>query len=92
MTTENVNNNNLCVLSYEQVKELVASIAAKGEKSVAVEGPSVPELLTEIEVRDLLGISHSTLWHWGKSGYLNSVKIGHKARWKKHDVYKLMGA
>lgn len=51
-----------------------------------------PELLTEPEVRRMLNVAHSTIWSYGKTGYLPVVKIGGKNYWRKSDVLKIMGA
>lgn len=73
----------------EEVMQALGLAAPKGKNVVETKAP---KLLNESEVRARLGISHSTLWHWQRSGYLPVVKIGSKSRWKEEDIHKLMGA
>jgi len=47
-------------------------------------------LLTEEEVIQMLGVSHSTLWRWQKQEYLSPVKIGRKNRYKKSEIETLI--
>jgi len=46
--------------------------------------------LTEEDVKQLLGVSHSTLWRWQKLEYLSPVKIGRKNRYKKSEIEALI--
>ena len=46
--------------------------------------------LTEDEVKQLLGVSHSTLWRWQKQEYLSPVKIGRKNRYRKSEIVALI--
>ena len=46
--------------------------------------------LTEDEVKQMLGVSHSTLWRWQKQKYLSPVKIGRKNRYKKSEIEALI--
>lgn len=46
--------------------------------------------LTRKEAADILGVTLSTLWQWGKSGYLVPVKIGSKVMYRPSDVEELM--
>ncbi len=48
------------------------------------------ELLTEEDVKLMLGTSHSTLWRWQKQEYLSPVKIGRKNRYKKSEIEALI--
>lgn len=48
------------------------------------------ELLTEQEVRELLGVSHSTLWKWAKLDILPRIELGGMRRWRMSDVNKLL--
>jgi len=47
-------------------------------------------LLTEEEVIQMLGVSHSTLCRWQKQEYLSPVKIGRKNRYKKSEIETLI--
>lgn len=46
--------------------------------------------LTEEEVKQMLGTSHSTLWRWQKQEYLSPVKIGRKNRYRKSEIEALI--
>jgi predicted DNA-binding transcriptional regulator AlpA len=46
--------------------------------------------LTEDEVRQMLNVSHSTLWRWKKEEYLIPVKVGRKNRYKKSEIEALI--
>ena len=46
--------------------------------------------LTEDEVMQMLGVSHSTLWRWQKQEYLSPVKIGRKNRYRKSEIVALI--
>ena len=45
--------------------------------------------LTAEETAKRLGVDRSTLWRWNKEGYLRSIKIGSKVRYKLSDVERL---
>ena len=45
--------------------------------------------LTAEETAKRLGVDRSTLWRWNKEGYLCSIKIGSKVRYKLSDVERL---
>ena len=53
-------------------------------------GQTTETYLTEDEVKQLLGVSHSTLWRWQKQEYLSPVKIGRKNRYKKSEIEALI--
>ncbi len=46
-------------------------------------------LVTGKEVQGILSVSPSTLWKWGRHGYLNPVKIGGKTYYNRADIEKL---
>lgn len=48
------------------------------------------EYLTEIQVQELLQVSHTTIHRWEKSGVLVPVKIGRMKRYKRSDINKLI--
>ena len=48
------------------------------------------ELLTEKEVRKLLGVARSTLWKWAKIGYLPKVEVGGRRLWRLSDIQKIL--
>jgi predicted DNA-binding transcriptional regulator AlpA len=44
-----------------------------------------------VQVAKILGVNKSTLWRWGKAGYLKPVEIGGKRRYRMSDVKKILG-
>lgn len=42
--------------------------------------------LTEDEVSEMLGVSHSTLWRWHKIEFLVPLKFGRKNRYRKSTI------
>lgn len=50
----------------------------------------VPETyLTAKEAAELLGVTTSTLWRWGKDGYIKPIKLGGKSRYKFSDINRI---
>ena len=49
---------------------------------------SVDELLTDQELRELLGISRTTLWRLRKQGGLPFGKVGRSYRYRKAEVLR----
>lgn len=49
-----------------------------------------PEVyLTTEETAKRLQVNRSTLWRWNKEGYLVSIKVGSKVRYKLSDVERI---
>ena len=42
------------------------------------------------KVREMLGVSDSTLWRWAKEGYLVPLNVGGKRRYKMSDVKQIL--
>ncbi len=47
--------------------------------------------LTKEEVKAMFNVCDTTLWHWNKRGYLKTIKVGNKVRYRKSDVRKILG-
>lgn len=47
------------------------------------------DLLAKKDVIEGLGVSHTTLWKWEKSGYLVPIKVGKRVYYKRDDLEKL---
>ncbi len=69
--------------------EAVAEATIKNLQNVT-ETPE--EWLTAKQVCRLLGVGLSTLWRWGKEGYLSGVKFGNRTRYRKCDVDRVAKA
>ena len=48
--------------------------------------------LSKKEVKDLLGVCDTTLWHWDRNHYLSPVRVGRKIMYRKAEVYRLLKA
>jgi hypothetical protein len=46
--------------------------------------------LSPQQVANILGVNLSSLWRWGKRGYLNPLEIGGKRRYKKSQITALL--
>lgn len=88
-TLSNLNANvSVCVTLAdlnEFVEEKIIKAAANAKQ---VESQEI--FLTVHEVCEMLRVSHSTLWRWGKSGYLCPVKIGRTSMYRQNDVRDLL--
>ena len=47
-------------------------------------------LLTEEEVRNLFGVSSTTLWRWRKRGYLEGVPVGGRIKYRSSDCQRIL--
>ncbi len=47
------------------------------------------DMIAKKDVVEGLGVSHTTLWKWEKSGYLVPVKVGKRVYYKRDDLEKL---
>ena len=43
------------------------------------------------QVAKILDVSKTTLWRWDKSGYLNTIEVGGKRRYRMSDINKILG-
>ncbi len=64
---------------------------AKAELSAQASHLREEKFYSKSEVLELCGVCDTTLWHWNKRGYLKSVKVGSKVRYRKSDVDKVLG-
>ena len=62
----------------------------KNEINSQIQQAKEERYLTEKQVQEMLSVTHSTLWHWNKKGYLKTVKVGNKNRYKYSDVLNLL--
>ena len=67
----------------EFVSELVAEAVAKPQQE------REEKFLSVDEVCEILHVSSNTLWRWGKTGYLNSIKVGRKTMYRLNDIDNL---
>ena len=51
------------------------------------------ELLTPVEVREMLKVSRVTLWRWAEQGVLTPVRLSSRTfRYRRSDVDRLLAA
>ena len=43
------------------------------------------------QVKELCGVCDATLWHWNRKGYLKTVKVGNKVRYRASDIQRILG-
>lgn len=67
-----------------ELKGIFNEMLEKAEQQAAAKANDA--LLTSGEVCQRLKVSNVTLWRWGRSGYLTSVNIGGKVRFRTSDV------
>ena len=63
---------------------------AKNELSTEIAEARKEQYLTREEVKQICGVCNATLWHWNKKGYLKTIKIGSKVRYRMSDVRKIL--
>jgi predicted DNA-binding transcriptional regulator AlpA len=63
---------------------------AKSELSVEIAEARKERYLTRQEVKEICGVCDATLWHWNKKGYLTTIKIGSKVRYRMSDVRQIL--
>ncbi|WP_286879923.1 helix-turn-helix domain-containing protein [Proteiniphilum sp. UBA7639] len=42
------------------------------------------------QVSKILNVSETTLWRWDKSGYLKTIEVGGKRRYRMSDINKIL--
>lgn len=62
---------------------------AKNELSVQIAEANKERYLTKSEVREICGVCDATLWHWNKKGYLKTIKVGNKVRYRMSDIRRI---
>lgn len=63
---------------------------AKSELSVEIAEARKEKYLTKEEVKGICGVCDATLWHWNRKGYLRTVKIGNKVRYRQSDIRRIL--
>lgn len=64
--------------------------SAKKEWEAAITAKKAETYASPAEVSQLLHVDKSTLWRWGKTGYLLPVAIGGKRMYKQSDIDKIL--
>jgi len=63
---------------------------AKTELSVEISEARKEKYLTREEVKEICGVCDTSLWHWNKKNYLNTIKIGNKVRYRMSDIRRIL--
>lgn len=63
---------------------------AKNELSAEIAEARKERYLTKEEVKEICGVCDTTLWHWNRKNYLNTIKIGNKVRYRMSDVRRIL--
>lgn len=80
-----VSGEDLLAFSHELINR------AKTELSTEIAEARKEKYLTKEEVKEICNVCDATLWHWNRKGYLKTVKIGNKVRYKQSDIRKILG-
>lgn len=54
------------------------------------QGERKEQYLTQKKVEDILNVTHSTLWRWNKTGYLERIRVGGKVRYRLSDIERIL--
>lgn len=84
----NGKSNTLVMMTGDDLKFLAKTMLLEVKKELENEiadGKS-DRLVTIEQAAGLLGVNRSTLWKWDKKGYLKSIQIGNKRRYRLSDV------
>ena len=82
--------NALFVVSGGDLREFALALIADATTAKPAE-ETEERFLTVDEVCEIFHISHSTLWRWGKSGYLVPKKVGRTSMYRQNDINNLLG-
>jgi len=79
-------------VNLNDLKVVISSIVAEERERANREFAEKNEraTLTRKEVCEMLEISFSTLWRWGKDKYLRPVYVGSKVLYRRQDVEKIL--
>lgn len=77
------------VIGITDLKEFAIEIVDE-VLSQNIEKEKEEKYLTTRETANKIGCDISTLWRWNKAGYLSSIKVGGKVRYRESDIRKVM--
>lgn len=63
---------------------------AKSELSAEIAEARKEKYLTKEEIKEICGVCDAILWHWKRKGYLRTVKIGNKVRYRQSDIRRIL--
>lgn len=80
-----INGEDLLVFSNDLINR------AKNELSIEIAEARKERYLTKAEVMEICDVCDATLWHWNRKGYLKSIKMGNKVRYRLSDIQSILG-
>lgn len=80
-----VNGEDLLTFSNELINR------AKTELSADYAEAQKEKYITKEEVKAICHVCDATLWHWNRKGYLKTIKVGNKVRYRQSDIRKILG-
>lgn len=84
----------MIVVNAADLKTAVAAMCREHQEQTAkaIAAHRERPTMSRAQVMETLGVSASTLWQWGKSGYLAPVKIGTKVMYRPTDIDRILQA
>lgn len=79
----------LLMVSASDLREF-AWVLIEEARSQAEEAKEAETYLSEKEACELLNVGHTTLWRWGRNGYLCPQKVGRRKLYRKSDIEKIL--
>lgn len=64
--------------------------AARQDEAARVKAASAEEFISEADACRLLGVSSQTLWRWRKRGYIESVSVGGRIKYRKEECQRIL--
>lgn len=73
---------------HTELREVYAEMMREAEKRA--DAKMKDSLISVPETRELLRVSDTTLWRWGKSGLLCPVSVGGRKLYRMSDVQRII--
>jgi excisionase family DNA binding protein len=83
------NEQSLFVLNGEMLTEFAEQLL-HGAKELYETKQQPEQYLTRKQAAELLDVDLSTLWRWNREGYLCTVAVGGKRRYKMSDIQRIL--
>lgn len=76
-------------VTIEDLRAFATDVANQVVSSLDKASKEETVWLSPEQVANRLGVDKSTLWRWGKTGYLSGTKFGAKVRYRESDVERI---
>lgn len=80
------------IITAEDLRGFAEEVVKKTVEEVAKAKEPEPTWMSATQVCSRMGVNRSTLWRWGKEGYLPGHKFGNRVRYKESDVCRVEAA